>query len=190
MVYVLLLPVRPAVNKDGTVYALFYSWKSYSNQNGNIHVTTDVVIVRDDHWGMSANPYTALTDSGDGKSGQRIVTNVSNFIEGPITNQGQDTLNGDLAIAVDPANSSTVYVCWGDYQNKDYTLHLRRSLDRGKTWSQDLLTVVDAKNPGLAINDSGQLCFLYQQLQGAINNQTWETHLGFYAGGSWKDVLL
>jgi hypothetical protein len=46
----------------------------------------------------------------------------------------------------------------------DYTLHVRRSLDRGVTWSNDLRTITNATNPALAINGDGTVGFLYQQV--------------------------
>ena len=82
-----------------------------------------------------------------------------------------------------------------------YLLHLRKSTDRGQTWSKsDLLTVTNGKNPGLAINDKGQVGFLYQQYTGhpqanaILDNpagQRWETHLAFSGSGSqWTDLVL
>ncbi len=45
------------------------------------------------------------------------------------------------------------------------------------TWSPDLRTITNAKNPALAINSQGTVGFLHQQLTGAAPNQRWETHL-------------
>ena len=47
-------PVRPAVHADGTVYAVFHSWKSFDNQTGE--GMADIVVVRDDHGGNSTKP--------------------------------------------------------------------------------------------------------------------------------------
>ena len=49
-------------------------------------------------------------------------------------------------------NSGTVYLAWADRQpSSDFTLHVRRSNDRGATWSAvDLLTVPNALNAALA----------------------------------------
>jgi len=80
---------------------------------------------------------------------------------------------------VDPRTSSRVYVAWADYPggNPPYTLHVRRSDDRGATWSAaDLITIANATNPALAVNSDGQVGFLYQQVTGAAP-QRWETHL-------------
>jgi len=160
---------RPAIHSDGTIYALFYALISGTT-------TTDVVIVRDDNWGSGGTPYRALIDAGDSNQGVRIVTGVSNpFLS---MNLGQQRLGGDLSIAVDPRRSSTVYVCWGDLQSGTYTLHIRKSVDSGATWSaSDLKTISNATNPALAINSDGRLGFLYQEVIGTSPNQRWRTTL-------------
>ncbi|HEY4206248.1 MAG TPA: hypothetical protein VGM31_05540 [Puia sp.] len=186
--------VRPAVHKDGTVYALFYSWKSWADPgDGNGMVTSDVVIVRDDNWGQSAIPYGSLLDSGDGLAGHRIALNVPIKFYGRL---GQERTGGELAIAIDPADSSTVYVAWSERQTEPdgidvFWLHLRQSTDRGQTWPKSLLTIRNGKNPGLAINNKGQIGFLYQQLTGPSNNQHWVTHLAFSQDASlWNNMVL
>ena len=187
--------VRPAVHRDGTVYAVFYSWKSWKDPgDGNGLVTADVVIVRDDNWGQSATPYGSLIDSGDAQAGQRIVLDVPIKFYGSL---GQERTGGELAIAVDPTNSSIVYVAWSERQtNSDgseiFWLHLRRSADRGQTWPKsNLLTIRNGKNPALAINNKGQIAFLYQQLTGKTGHQKWETHLTFSEDTvHWNNLVL
>jgi hypothetical protein len=189
--------VRPAVHHDGTVYAGFYSWKTWADPgDGNGLVTSDIVIVRDDNWGQSGDPYGSLIDSGDGQAGQRIAIDVPIQFYSAL---GQEHIGGELAIAVDPGNSSIVYVAWAEIIDDGgggeidvYMVHLRRSTDRGQTWSPlDLLSVPDGKNPALAINDSGQVGFLYQQLTGLGNSQRWETHLAFSGNAvHWSDTVL
>jgi hypothetical protein len=186
----------PAVHQDGTVYALFYSWTAASEDDMlHLHATSDVVVVRDDNWGQSAKPYTSLIDSADQMPGQRIVTNVNYTMDLPpaFPSLGQQSLTGDLAIATDPNNSSIVYICWGD-DEANHTLHVRRSLDRGQTWSKDMFTVTNATNPGIAINADGGVCLMYQQFNQAGN---WETHLRFLIFTPhgrlpfiWDDILL
>jgi hypothetical protein len=180
--------VRPAIHPDGTIYALFYGWRC---NGGNFPaITTDVVITRDDSWGTGATPFTALVEPspGDGLAGVRIVQGVTFTWNGML---GQERLGGDLAIAVDPRNSSTVYIVWADLQTSVYTLHLRRSTDRGVTWSGDLLTVANGKNPSLAINTMGKIAFLYQQVTGTGTSQRWDTHVRRSTNGTtWDDVTL
>jgi hypothetical protein len=161
----------PATNPDGTVYVAYYGWRASSAAG----VTTDVVVVRDDNWATGATPFTALTDS-DGFSGRRVVQSVTNVFG----NVGQQRLGAsNMSIAVDPGSSSRVYVAWGDQPTAttNQTLHVRRSTDRGVTWSTtDLLTVANGISPSLAINSQGKVGFLYQQLTGSGAGQRWETH--------------
>lgn len=188
--------VRPAVHKDGTVYAVFYSWKTWADSGQVIAlVTSDVVVVRDDSWGQSADPYGSLLDSGDGQAGQRVAKNVPLEFNGTL---GFERVGGDLSIAVDPTNSSVVYVAWQEWQEGSgsqpdiFWLQLRRSVDRGQTWSKaGLSPIPNAKSPGLAVNDKGQVGLIYQQLTGSGNSQRWETHLAFSENSiQWSDTVL
>jgi hypothetical protein len=177
--------IRPAIHPDGTIYAAFYGWRGTTDTFPTI--TTDIVVVRDDNWGSGAAPFTALVDS-DGFAGKRIVAGITFTWNATL---GADRLGGDLALAVDPRNSSTVYVAWADQQPAGYTLHVRRSTDRGATWSADLRAITNAKNPGLAITSHGQVGFLYQQLTGSGASQRWTTHLERTTDGvTWDDLML
>ena len=156
-------PVRLAVHPDGTVYAAFERWiagATFPNQY------MDIVCTRDDSWGSGSTPFSALTDS-PGKVGKRVAP--KRFIRWNDT-MGQERLGGDLSIAVDPQDSSTVWIAWcdraGGPQGTDWTLHVRRSTDRGQTWSNDLRTITNAKNPALAVNSNRELGLLYQAFTG------------------------
>jgi CARDB len=169
-------PIRPAIHSDGTIYAIFYGWRAFTGSAA----TTDVVVVRDDNAGLGAAPFTDLIDS-DGLAGMRVVQNRivpwANFSQ---LNFGQERFVGsNISIAVDPNNSSIVYIAWADrVGNNDYTLHVRRSIDRGVTWSpNDLRTITNATNPALAVNDESTVGFLYQQVTGASMAQRWVTHI-------------
>lgn len=169
-------PIRPAIHSDGTIYAIFYGWRAFT---GTV-ATTDVVVVRDDNAGMGPSPFTDLVDS-DGLAGMRVAQKRlvpwANFSQ---PNFGQERFVGsNITIAVDPNSSSIVYCAWADrVGNDDYTLHVRRSTDRGVTWSaNDLRTVTNATNPALAVNSEGTVGFLYQQVRGASMAQRWVTHL-------------
>jgi hypothetical protein len=177
--------IRNAIHPDGIVYAAFYGWRAFDSTN---RVTADVVVVRDDNWGSGANPFAALVDGGDNTAGMRVVQGIT-FTWNALL--GQQRLGGDLSIAVDPNNSSTVYLAWADQQTAGYTLHVRRSTDRGATWSPDLLTITNAKNPALAINSASEVGFLYQQVTGTGTTQHWETRLRrTNYGQHWDDLLL
>jgi uncharacterized protein (TIGR03437 family) len=185
-------PIRPVYHGDGTVYGIFYGWRAF---NGSI-ATTDVVMVRDDNWAAGGAPWTALVDPGDNVAGRRVVTGIQvPFDSNSQANFGQERFVGsNLSIAVDPRTSSRVYIAWADYPggNPPYTLHVRRSDNRGATWTGDLITIPNATNPALAVNIDGKVGFLYQQVTGAVGAQIWETHLrrSTDLGVTWNDLLL
>src|SRR5206468_6733321 len=84
---------------------------------------------------------------------------------------GQERLGADLAIAVDPTDPHTVWIAWcdriGGSAGTDWTLHVRRSTDRGQTWSADMRTITNCKNPGLAVSSTRLLGLVYQQFTGS-----------------------
>lgn len=152
----------PAAHKDGTVYAAFlHDWSG----------TPRLVVVRDDKWGSGASPFTALKDPSDGVAGRFVTTGLT-LASGAM---GQNRLGAsNVSIAVDPNNSDRVYVAWGDSNGfNSETIHVRRSINRGKDWSKDLLTITSAMNPEVAINDIGIVGVLYQ----AVVAGKWETRL-------------
>src|SRR5207253_9105437 len=101
---------------------------------------------------------------------------------------GQQRVGGELWVTADPNRSSTVYLAWADLLQSNYTLHLRKSIDRGNTWSDDLLSVVSGINPAIAVAEDSNVGFLYQQLV----KENWETHFRRSMNGdrSWPDTLL
>jgi len=184
--------VRTAIHPDGVVYAVFYSLHT----GGAPTPAVDVVVVRDDQWGAGAKPFTVLTDSGpgaDGKPGQRVVRNVAGAAIGEWT-FGQEGGEGELSIAVDPNDSSLVYVAWADQQPETgYTLHVRRSDDSGESWPEtaELWTIPMAQNPALAVNEQGIVGFLYQQFVETRSGPRWETHFRYNAdAGVGEDLML
>ncbi len=189
-------PIRPAIHPDGTIYAIFYGWRATTGTFAPFAtITTDVVVVRDDAGGTGPTPFTALVDPVDSLAGIRVVQNRTvpwaNLSQPGF---GQERFVGsNISIAVDPNNSSTVYIAWADrVGTTDYTLHVRRSVDRGVTWSGDLQTITNATNPALAINSNGTVAFLYQQVTGTGVNQRWKTHLQLTnnAFGTVQDFVL
>ncbi|HEX4965773.1 MAG TPA: sialidase family protein [Thermoanaerobaculia bacterium] len=163
--------IRPAMHADGTVYAAFFRWSAGCGGGSN---TADVIVVRDNLWGTGAPSYQAITDGGF--AGVRVATGVT--IASLSTLLGTQRIGSSLSIAVDPRNSRTVYVAWGDGTTANtYTLHVRQSTDGGATWSADRRAIVKATNPSLAVNTSGRVAFLYQKLTGSPGSQRWETHL-------------
>jgi hypothetical protein len=163
-------PIRIALHSDGTIYAAFHRWGS----GGFPDLNVDIVVTRDDNWGGSASPFNALVDAGDGAIGQRVATGRFMSFNAQM---GQERLGGDLSIAVDPSDSSTVWIAWcdrvGGASGIDWTVHVRRSTDRGQTWSADVRTITNAINPSLAVNSNRLLGFVYQQFTGT----QWVTQL-------------
>jgi hypothetical protein len=190
--------IRPALHPDGTVYAAFLGWRSQAGNfdAGTLRVTSDVVVVRDDHGGTGATPCEDLKDPTDGQVGMRVARGVKfAFQKFGQAQNGQQRLGSTLAIAVDPrpGQSGTVYLAWGgDEPATGFTIHVRRSLDRGVTWSpSDLLAVPRGINAALAINSDGVVGLLYQQLTGTGSTMRWETHLRRTTNGTvWSDLVL
>src|SRR5467141_1664927 len=143
--------VRPAVAADNTVYAAFFGWRKFDGKTA----TSDVVVVRDDAGGTGPNPFQSLRDPADKLPGRLVVKRTSI----PWSNSptlGQERIGSTLSITVDPNHSSTVYAGWADRGRKGdiYTLHVRRSTDRGLTWSKADLphtTIRNATNIALAV---------------------------------------
>ena len=196
--------IRPTIHQDGPVYGAFLHLASGDSFED---LRYDVVVVRDDKFGTGSPPFSALTDPDDGLAGRRVVQNrLIPFLPDPNSENvgplGQERVGSHLSIAVDPrpGQSATVYIAWADLVGTDqYTLHVRRSLDSGQTWSpNDLLAIPHALNPALAINSDGKIGFLYQHLSGTVNfggpvNSTnrWETHFRQSTDGiSWDDLVL
>ena len=178
-------PIRPAIHPDGTVYAVFHSWRTFENSGEG---TADVVVVRDDNGGSGTTKFQSLTDPGDGSAGMRVVKSVKFNFDGFL---GLQRTGGDVSIAVDPTNSANVYVAYNDDIGSNYVLHVLRSTDRGKTWSGDLRTVNNALNPALAVNNAGKVGLLYQQLTGSGASQRWVTKFESSVNGTtWSAITL
>ena len=178
--------VRPAIHADGTVYATFHAWRTFSNATGA--GTADIVVVRDDAGGVGPAPFTSLVDPGDGKAGMRVVKAAKFNFNGFL---GLQRTGGDVSIAVDPSNSDVVYMAYNDDQGTLYVLHVLRSLDRGRTWSPELRHINNALNPALAINSAGKVGLLYQQLTGSGAAQQWVTRLETTVNGTaWTPLTL
>jgi hypothetical protein len=163
--------IRVAVAKDGTVYAAYFGWRAF---NGSI-ATADVVVERDDGGATGATPFQDLKGP-DGLPGMFAAHNVSiPWSNAPTL--GQERIGSTLSIAVDPRESSKVYVAWGERVGSGdiYTIHVRRSTDRGATWSGDLRSLTNATNCALAVGEHGVVGLLYQQVAGTPPR--WVTHL-------------
>jgi hypothetical protein len=185
--------VRPAIATDGTVYVAFIRWTSSVGKRANMRpFRGDVVVTRDDEGAAGSKPFQSLKDSADGKPG-RLVAQGRVFPFDMML--GGQRVGSSLSLAVDPNDSSSLYIAWADLDpsTKAYTIHLRRSTDRGQNWSDDLLTVQSATNPALAVSSAGILGILYQAfVNGRKRDERWETHFQWSLGGysAWTDILL
>jgi hypothetical protein len=179
--------IRPAIHPDGTIYAIFHSWRSYDDGSGV--GSADIVVVRDDQGGTGTKPFTDLVDPGDHQAGMRVVRGAAFNFNGYL---GLQRTGGDVSLAVDPRNSDVIYVAYNDDQpGRTYALHVLRSIDRGATWSAELKRVNNALNPALAINNDGKVGLLYQQLTGTGAGQQWLTKFESTTNGSaWKVITL
>jgi hypothetical protein len=188
--------VRPAIHSSGTIYAAFLRWISASGSfpANTLKITNaEVIVVRDDNWGIGATPFTALKDPSDLLSGRRVATGLSfPFNSTGVTANGQERWGGDISIAVSPVSNAIVYLAYATLVAGIYTLRLVRSLDKGVTWaSTQLPPIRNAKNPALAINSAGKIGFAYQQLVGSGAIQRWVTHFRDSINGAvWTDSVL
>jgi len=188
--------VRPASHPSGVVYAAYTGWRATTGnfRANTLIVTADIVVVRDDNWGNSPTPFTALVDPSDNLPGIRVVRDIKFPFHSSGNNiPGQNRLGGDISIAIDPSDNQTIYLAYAEGEDADhYTLHLRVSKNGGQLWSPDLLTVPRATNPALSVNSDGKLGFLYQQLTGSGSALRWETHIQIISpgGGAAVDLIL
>jgi len=166
--------VRPTISGDGTVYVAYFGWRSVAA--GNL-ITSDVVVVRDDNGATGATPFQDLLGS-DGLSGVRMAAGVTI----PWSNAqtlGFERIGSTLSAAVHPTNSDIVYVAWCDRVGTGdiYTVHVRRSTDRGVNWTGDLRTITNATCCAVAIANNGTVGLLYQQYTGSGSSSRWITNL-------------
>jgi hypothetical protein len=188
--------VRTACHRGGVTYAAFYGWRQQSGDfaANTLKITADVVVVRDDSGAAGATPFQDLIEPADGLAGRLVAKSVKfPFRRNGKASEGQQRLGGDLAIAVHPSDSKTVYLAFSGLVGTKLTLHVRRSTDSGQTWSADLLTVPFGINVGLAVNDSGNPGLLFQQLTGSGASAKWVTHFRQATAASpsvWSDMVL
>src|SRR2546422_2031265 len=166
------LPI--AVAQDHTVYVAYFGWRS----NAGSDVTSDVVVVRDDNGATGATPFRDLVDPSDHFPGRLVATHVTiPWSNAPTL--GQERIGSTLSIAVDALHSDNVYLAWADRVGTGdiYTVHVRRSTDRGATWSGDLRTLTNATDASVVVSTNGTTGLLYQQVTGSASTSRWVTRL-------------
>jgi hypothetical protein len=166
--------IRLAFARDGKSYAAYFGWRNYErvdNQEG--WITSDVVLARNDKGGSGQNAFSDLKDDSDQLPGKIVAKSVRIHWSNKPT-LGQERTGSTLSLAVEPTDSSHVYVAWADNMGPQgqYTIHVRRSTDAGKTW-KDIKQVPSATCVSLAVAENGTLGFLYHRLR----SNKWETHL-------------
>ena len=171
--------IRPVPHLDGTVYAGYQSWLSTSSSGA---VTMNMVVARDDNWGN--NSFGDLKDPSDSKAG-RIVAKVT---INEASNLGGNRADNGFDLQVDPNDSDVVYISWIDDSGPNpFTLRVRRSLNRGVDWSDDLLTVSNAAIATMAINSQSTVALTYLELVSG----NWQTHFRTTTDGTtWDDLVL
>jgi len=180
--------VRLAAHGSGKVYAIFYRVTTRLS-SPVVAEQCNVILVRDDDFGRSQ--FRNLTTTGTAESasaGAVIADSVTlpmHFLSGPQFGflDGNRITGSDLAIAVDPDNSSHVFAAWCSLDRTTagepdaYTLHFRHNTNSGLgEWlsiSERLDNIKNAFNPAIAITNDGRVGFLYQQL---TDDSLWETH--------------
>src|SRR6266571_1285858 len=153
----------------------------------------DAPVGRDDSGAGSATPFRDLLDPSDHLPGRLVATRVTiPWSNAPTL--GQERIGSTLSIAVNPLHSDTVYLAWADRVGTGdiYTVHLRRSGDRGATWTRDLRSVTNATNASLAVAANGTVGLLYQQVTGSGDASRWVTRLERSRDGfaTHQDVVL
>jgi hypothetical protein len=195
-----VLTVRTAHANDGTFYGLFFNVRPGDT-------LSDLVLVRDrlNDALTDAPTFAGFTDdvpldpaiaSGDpcatpdGRMGQRLknCTPVPEDFS-PCSGLGNQVRNpNQIALAIDPNDSHTVYFVYGDMPpGQPFTLHLAKFSDAtGSRQVTELLSIPDALNPALAITFSGRVAFAYQQHVG----NTWQTFLRMSKRSLWNTYAL
>jgi len=176
--------VRVATIDSGWTYAAFYRWinKNDPREDGNTRINGEVVVRRDNTFGNDAHPFSQLVGK-DGKSGISAAPKLS-VVWG--ANIGSQRIGGSLALAIDPRKPAdpempnVVYLAYGSDNGKDsspYQLHLCRSTDGGKSWTEitGIPHTANAVNASIAVTTSGIVGFLYQSFDS--NSRTWSTYL-------------
>ena len=177
-------PIRTAVHPSGTIYTCF---QRYTSRPTLFSFIMDVIVVRDDDWGRGSNPFADLVGP-DGLAGVAVATDRFGPLDAHSGPLGQERIGIDLSIAVDPTARRRIIVAWADRvggpTGTDWTIHVRQSETSGQTWSDDVRTITNGKNPALAVNARGHIGLLFQQLVGIGAAERWVTQLEV-TGDAW-----
>src|SRR5437867_6464083 len=181
--------IRPAVAQNNTVYVAYFGWR----RNAGDTITSDIVVARDDSGATTPTPFRDLRDPSDNQPGRLVATGRTIVFSNEPT-LGQERIGSTLSLAVDAARSDTVHIARPDRVGSGdiQTVHVRRSTDRGVTWSNDLRTLTNTTNPSLAVAEDGTVGLLYQQLTGTPSASRWVNRFEQSRDGfaTHKDLVL
>src|SRR5207247_6815205 len=137
-------------------------------------ITSDIVVARDDNGATGTTPFRDLRDPSDNQPGRLVATKRTIVFSNEPT-LGQERIGSTLSLAVDAARSDTVYIAWADKVGSGdiQTVHVRRSLDRGATWSNDLRTLPNTTNPSLAVSGDVTVRLLHPPPPGPRRPNRW-----------------
>lgn len=195
--------VRTAYASDGAIYGLYYSLRlgNQLSMSSLVDPRSDLVLVR----GRSpkplqtTEPFAELMDvqlldpdiakndpcsTPDQALGQRLKNCARVPVDDWVTSRqkgcgpglGSQVRNpNQIALAVDPGDSHTVFYVYGDStRGSMMTLHLNEWSDAtGSQQIRSLRVVENAINPAVVVTRSGRIGFAYQRLIG----QYWQTQL-------------
>jgi hypothetical protein len=184
--------VRLAAHPSGRVFAMYDAVPAVLDTSNTTFL--DFVVSRDDSSGAGRNPFEALREKprpsspsicpiGDGLPGVRVVR-CRPFAYDAFGASGdvfgfQRRLPVLMSVAADPTDrrGNTVYVAWADSSSSDHQrVTVASSRDGGQRWTP-LLSIPNATNPSVAVDDSGRLGFLFQQLAVDSVANRWVTRL-------------
>jgi len=184
--------VRLAAHPSGRVYAMYDAVPAVLDTSNTTFL--DFVVARDDLLGASKNPFEALREQprpsmppicpiGDGLPGVRLVR-CRPFAYDAFGASGnafgfQRRLPVLMSVATDPTDrrGNTVYVAWADSSGADHQrVTVAKSSDGGQRWGL-LLSIPNATNPSVAVDNLGRLGFLFQQLAIDSSANRWVTRL-------------
>ena len=183
--------VRAVMHGDGTAYSIYFRPVGSAD-------SADVIVSRTDSGSPDSAAFKILRDEPatseevagtahpdcfirDGEPGLRVRRCMITPVDGSLNSVfGQERrIASQLSIAVDPSNSSNVFIVWGDSVagNTDHlTLHFANSTDRGVNWTLGSV-IPNATNPAVAVASDGAVGILFQQLVKVRGKLRWRTKI-------------
>jgi hypothetical protein len=177
-----------AHDATGRVFSLYDAGPHEMRHADGVFI--DIVVARDDSAGSSHAPFTALLETrrtpqpskcptGDSLPGVRLAR-CRPFPNDSIQLFGYERrVPVELSAAADPTDAAgnRIYVAWCDSLGPSrLQANVAASADGGQTW-RTLLSVPNATNPSVAVDSTGRVGFLFQQLAIVSSGPRWMTRL-------------